>query len=120
MKALILAMLMGSSFAMAGTITLEGETCTNSKICYSVPNDAGAQIDLYAVVIHPYVYVYVNGVQYKGTLPGSYPYPSNIVGLPVTDPQGNVAYLTATFESYTTCSRYCTRHWTLVSGEIVQ
>lgn len=106
--------------AHAGTITLDGEACTNSKICYAIPNDAGAVVDLYAVVIHPYVYLYLDGDQYKGTLPGIYPYPASIDNLLMQDASGNILYLTAMFSSYTTCSRYCTRHWTLVSGTIRQ
>jgi len=105
--------------AQAGTTVLDGEQCTNSKICYDIPNDAGAAIDLYAVVIHPFVYLYVNGDQYKGTLPGVYPYPSNIDNLLMQDPLGNIVYLTAAFSSHRTCARYCTVHWTLISGSIV-
>lgn len=113
-----------ASPARAATITLDGEPCASSKICYNIPNDASAQIDLYAVVTHPYVYLYVNGVQYHGAFSGSYPYPSDISNLAMTDPAGNVAYLTATFTRYTTCThsgrgQYCIVHWTLIGGSIV-
>lgn len=121
MKGLLLGltMMFAIGTAHAGTVTLDGEVCTNSKICYAIPNDAGDEIDLYAVVTHPFVYLYVNGDQYKGTLPGSYPYPSNIENLLMQDPLGNILYLTATFSHRTTCTRYCTVQWTLVGGSIV-
>lgn len=106
--------------AHAGTITLDGEVCTNSKICYEIPNDKGDSIDLYAVTIHPFVYLYINGDQYKGTLPGMYPYPSSFTNLLMQSPTGEILYLTATFSSHVTCSRYCMVHWTLVSGSIDQ
>ncbi len=121
MKILIAGILLAfAGLASAGTITLDGERCTSTKICYDIPNDAGAAIDLYAVIIHPYVYLYLNGDQYKGTLPGSYPYPSNINNLLMQDPTGNTLYLSATFEHRTTCTRYCQVSWTLISGLIVQ
>lgn len=85
MKAILCALaVMAAAFAHANTVVLDGENCTNTKICYSIPNDQGDAIDLYAITIHPFVYLYVNGNQYKGTLPGSYPYPSDIVALLVS------------------------------------
>lgn len=119
MKSVLCALaLMFAGASQAATITLDGEVCTNSKICYDIPNDQGATIDMYAVVIHPYVYVYVNGEQYKGTLPGMYPYPSDIINLLVQSPTGEIAYLTATFSHRTECRRYCQIYWTLLGGSI--
>lgn len=116
----------GKFYALTQPVALYGETCTNTKICYQVPNDAGISIDLYAAITHPFVYLYVDGVQYKGTFPGAYPYPSNIEDLQMQDADGNLIYLTATFEHYTTCGGggrgggYCKLHWTLVGGTITQ
>lgn len=121
MKTLIAGVLLAfAGLASAGTTVLYGETCTNSKICYDIPNDKDVSIDLYAVTIHPFVYLYLNGDQYKGTLPGSYPYPASFANLLMQSPTGGVLYLTATYSSHVTCTRYCQVHWTLVSGSIVQ
>ncbi len=111
--------------AQAADVTLYGEQCTNTKICYAIPNSASLpDVNLFAVITHPYVFVQVEGQQYMGTLPGFYPYPSNIVGLTMTAPSGDVVYLTAYFEHRTVCGGsgrgggYCHVLWTLIGGTI--
>ena len=122
MKSLIIAaaLLVGAP-ALAETIDLSPAFCGNTKICVSVPNDAGANVDIYAYPVYPGVHVVLDGVQYDSPNGNTNP----IANLQLVASDGTSVTLSATWTSYRSCVRSgrgqaCYTHWSLVGGTLVR
>ena len=112
MKGLIFALI--PTMALAADLT--PETC----------NTPGAQCQNEPVAGETLIYSpqYGRVLHYTATEvydSGMYAVPVNATHLsavPMYAPDGSVEYLTATFTTYRTCSKYCLTHWVLQSGSV--
>lgn len=122
MKHILIALaLLTADIAAAGTVTLGTDPCGIVKQCIDIPNDAGDTISLYGAPGYPYFFLYIDGVQYKATVPSGMGVDSAVL----TDANGDVAYLTASFSTYRTCThsgrgQTCSTHWSLIGGTLVR
>ncbi len=74
-----------------------------------------------ATPLHPFVYLYIDGVSYKSLSGNGYA----LDNLLMQDAGGNIAYLSGTFTSYLACHRTgrgqsCVTHWSFVGGTVVR
>lgn len=112
-----------SGAANAGNIALAPEDCGITKQCINVPNDVGADVDLYLGPQYPYMNVYIGGVHYYSPV-GNGASISN-VQLTAVDGTGATITVSGEFSTYRTCThsgrgQTCATHWNLTSGSIQQ
>lgn len=120
-KLLLIAALLFGSSAFASTITLQPVACSVSRICTSVPNDAGVNVEIAAYFVYPSVHVYVDGIEYTAARGNGNP----ISGLVLYASDGSYVVLSTSWSTYRTCThsgrgQYCLTHWTLTGGTIDQ
>lgn len=107
--------------AKAATISLGSETCTATKICFNVPNDAGVSVDYISnATQYGRLLVSLNGDIYDS---GLWAYPT-LNNSPLYDAKGAVIFVTLAFsEVHKPCVRsgrvtVCPVIITLTSGSI--
>lgn len=107
--------------AKAATISLGGEACTATKICFNVPNDAGVSVDYISnATQYGRLVVSLNGDIYGS---GLWSYPT-LNSSPLYSAKGAVIYVTLEFsEVHKPCVRsgrvtVCPVVITLMSGSI--
>lgn len=118
----------------AEVITLGTVTCGTLKQCVAIPNDAGADVNIYGAPQYPYFYVLLDGTYYYAPVASGYVIDnveaqSFILADPTNPAQrtftGQLITINGTFTSYRTCThsgrgQYCLTHWAFVGGSIMR
>lgn len=118
LKALAL-IAMGVCFsAQAQTITLQDTGCTATRMCYAVPNDAGADVFINANASTGSFNATIDGVNYHGV--GDV---SSDFTLPACSADGVCLMASARWKHWTTRVRsghnLIVQHWELLGGSLV-
>ena len=103
--------------AQAETITLSTMYCGTARNCANVPNDTGADVDIYAGTSYSAMAVYIDGVLYSGPNTPSYSVLTNSSGQAVV---AQIVYSTRVVKVNNGRAHYSITHYTLVSGSLAR